>query len=147
MVYVCRCNWTAPVGTSIPDSHSRACTAPLPDGRVFLVGAQILKGRDPLVLSLSSDGLAFDQVARCGVTIPLSRDTPLCATSCPARSATPLWQSRTLVLHLLDQCACICASTEYLLPSYGSTADLRDVTLTSCPSSSTSLPRRCIGSE
>eukprot|EP00041_Stephanoeca_diplocostata_P037478 m.1420498 g.1420498 ORF g.1420498 m.1420498 type:complete len:164 (+) comp25045_c1_seq36:1692-2183(+) len=56
------CNWSAPVGTSIPDSHSRACSAPLPDGRIFLVGAQILKGRDPLVLSLSSDGLAYDQV-------------------------------------------------------------------------------------
>jgi hypothetical protein len=27
------CNWTAPVPTDIPDSHSRACTAPLPDGR------------------------------------------------------------------------------------------------------------------
>jgi hypothetical protein len=27
------CNWSAPIVTTIPDSHSRACTAPLPDGR------------------------------------------------------------------------------------------------------------------
>jgi hypothetical protein len=52
-----RCNWSAPTPTSIPDSHSRACTAPLPDGRVFMVGAQIPAGRDPLVLSLSENGL------------------------------------------------------------------------------------------
>lgn len=31
------CNWSAPVVTAIPDSHSRACTAPLPDGRIFMV--------------------------------------------------------------------------------------------------------------
>ena len=56
-----RCNWTAPVYTNVPDSHSRACTAPLPDGRIFLIGAQIPKTRDPLVLSLSTDGLNFDK--------------------------------------------------------------------------------------
>ena len=55
------CNWSAPVETNIPDSHSRACTARLPDGRVFLVGAQITHGRDPLVLSLSTDGLHWDE--------------------------------------------------------------------------------------
>lgn len=35
------CNWTAQVVTSIPDSHSRACAAPLPDGRIFMIGAQV----------------------------------------------------------------------------------------------------------
>ena len=57
-----RCNWTEPVATSIPDSNSRACTAPLPDGRIFLVGNQISSGRDPLVLSISKDGLDFSEV-------------------------------------------------------------------------------------
>lgn len=51
------CNWTAPQVTNIPDSHSRACTAPLPDGSIFMIGAQITKGRDPVVLSWSKDGL------------------------------------------------------------------------------------------
>jgi hypothetical protein len=55
------CNWTAPIETNIPDSHSRACTARLPDGRIFLVGAQIAHGRNPLVLSLSTDGLHWDE--------------------------------------------------------------------------------------
>ena len=55
------CNWTAPVVTNIPDSHSRACTAPLPDGRIFMIGAQIPKGRDPVVLSISKDGLAWGE--------------------------------------------------------------------------------------
>lgn len=56
------CNWTEPVATTIPDSNSRACTAPLPDGRIFLVGSQIPHGRDPLVLSISNDGLNFSEV-------------------------------------------------------------------------------------
>ena len=49
--------------TNIPDSHSRACTAPLPggDGRTFMIGAQIPRGRDPVVLSLSRDGLEWSQ--------------------------------------------------------------------------------------
>ena len=95
------CNWTEPVATTIPDSNTRACTAPLPDGRIFLVGNQIPHGRarkssccplfsmieidhftktgsgqtlygklkkrcvfsgDPLVLSISKDGLNFSEV-------------------------------------------------------------------------------------
>jgi hypothetical protein len=39
------CNWTAPVATNIPDSHSRACTSVLPDGRIYMIGAQIPKGQ------------------------------------------------------------------------------------------------------
>eukprot|EP00039_Didymoeca_costata_P002669 m.61823 g.61823 ORF g.61823 m.61823 type:complete len:517 (+) comp11453_c0_seq1:136-1686(+) len=58
---IATCNWSSPIGTSIPDSGSRACTAPLPDGRIFLIGAQIPTGRDPIVLSLSDDGLTFDK--------------------------------------------------------------------------------------
>jgi hypothetical protein len=56
------CNWTEPVATTIPDSNTRACTAPLPDGRIFLVGNQISRGRDPLTLSISKDGLNFNEV-------------------------------------------------------------------------------------
>ena len=55
------CNWTAPIVTTIPDSHSRACTAPLPDGRIFMIGAQIPSGRDPIVLSISKDGLDWSE--------------------------------------------------------------------------------------
>eukprot|EP01052_Picozoa_sp_SAG31_P022090 SAG31_NODE_1741_length_7387_cov_6.330132_3_plen_353_part_00 len=57
-----RCNWTAQVVTSIPDSHSRACAAPLPDGRIFMIGAQIPRGRDPIALSISEDGLEWSKV-------------------------------------------------------------------------------------
>lgn len=46
-----RCNWTAPVATNIPDSKSRACAAPLPTGQLFLIGAQIPRGRDPVCAS------------------------------------------------------------------------------------------------
>lgn len=56
-----RCNWSAATATTIPDSGSRACVAPLPDGRIFMVGAQIPTGRDPLVLSISHDGLNFSK--------------------------------------------------------------------------------------
>ena len=59
------CNWTAPVPTDIPDSHSRACAAPLPDGRIFLIGAQIPTGRDPVVLSISRDGLEYRSARAC----------------------------------------------------------------------------------
>lgn len=55
------CNWTAPQVTNIPDSHSRACIAPLPDGSMFMIGAQITKGRDPVVLSWSKDGLDWSK--------------------------------------------------------------------------------------
>jgi hypothetical protein len=54
------CSWSTPEYTNIPDSHSRTCTSSLPDGRIYMVGAQLTGGRDPLVLSISSDGLVFD---------------------------------------------------------------------------------------
>lgn len=56
------CLWSDPVFTSIPDSHSRTCASALPDGRIYLLGAQLTRGRDPLTLALSKDGLAFDKV-------------------------------------------------------------------------------------
>lgn len=62
------CNWTAPVKTSLPDSGSRTCAGTFPPLReggglhgVYMVGNQIDKGRDPVTLSLSQDGRAFDQ--------------------------------------------------------------------------------------
>jgi len=56
------CNWSAVVSSNIPDSHSRTCAAPLPDGQgVYLVGAQNPKSRDPVTLSIAADGLHFDQ--------------------------------------------------------------------------------------
>jgi len=67
-----RCReWSTPQPTNIPDSPSRSHAGRLPDGRVYLIGNQVcapLDGsgkrshytRDPLVLSLSSDGREFD---------------------------------------------------------------------------------------
>lgn len=57
-------NWTPGVQTDIPDSPSKAVAGTLPDGRIYLVGNQVaVKGRDPLVLSLSTDGIRFDWAA------------------------------------------------------------------------------------
>jgi len=56
------CAWTPPTLSSIPDSHSRTCAAPLPHGSgIYMVGAQNPTARDPLTLSIAADGLAFDQ--------------------------------------------------------------------------------------
>lgn len=60
------CPWTIPVPSTIPDSHTEMHTGLLPDGRVYLLGTQVPNTtarhrRDPLTLSLSSDGLAFDK--------------------------------------------------------------------------------------
>lgn len=74
------CNWTEPTNCGVPDSGSRSCSAPLKvcvrpesyepfvhcavvfqNGTIFLVGAQLMDGRDPLVLSLSDDGVTFDR--------------------------------------------------------------------------------------
>jgi hypothetical protein len=38
-----KCDWTIPQPTNIPDSHTRTCAAVLPDGRRWLVGAQLPK--------------------------------------------------------------------------------------------------------
>ena len=38
-----QCDWSVPQPTNIPDSHTRTCAAVLPDGRRWLVGAQLPK--------------------------------------------------------------------------------------------------------
>jgi len=60
--------WTIPVQTDIPDSPSKAVTGTLPNGKTYLIGNQIqssVRGhtRDPLVISLSSDGKTFNWAA------------------------------------------------------------------------------------
>ena len=56
------CNWSIPKIISIPDSKSRTCASVLPENKgIYLVGNQINKGRDPVTLSLSKDGIHFDR--------------------------------------------------------------------------------------
>jgi len=59
--------WTTPVRTDIPDSPSKAVAGTLPDGKIYLIGNQIPESahgfRDPLVISLSSDGKTFNWAA------------------------------------------------------------------------------------
>ena len=54
--------WTAAVRTNFPDACSRANAGTLPDGRVYVISNINPNGRDPLAISLSRDGLNFDQV-------------------------------------------------------------------------------------
>lgn len=60
--------WTVPQRTNIPDAGSRAVAGRLPNGGVYLVGNQTWgamesksSSRDPLVLSVSRDGIVLDQ--------------------------------------------------------------------------------------
>ena len=46
---------------SIPDTHSRTCSAVLPDGSIYIVGNQVANGRDPVTISISRDGINFDR--------------------------------------------------------------------------------------
>lgn len=60
--------WTTPVQTDIPDSPSKAFAGTLPNGKNYLIGNQIqsnVRGhtRDPLVISLSTDGKTFNWAA------------------------------------------------------------------------------------
>lgn len=56
--------WTLAVQTSIPDQPSKAVVGTLPDGRIYLMGNQVVgPARDPLVISLSRDGRRFDWAA------------------------------------------------------------------------------------
>ena len=60
------CNWSTAVPTTIPDSHTRTHVGALPDGRTYLLGTQVSNTslrhkRDPLTLSLSADGVSFNQ--------------------------------------------------------------------------------------
>ncbi len=54
--------WTPAVRTDVPDAASRSAVCTLPDGTVALINNPGT-GRDPLVLSLSADGLRFDRHA------------------------------------------------------------------------------------
>jgi len=76
--------WTTPQPTNVPDSPSRTHTGSLPDGRVFMLGNQLSAPpdvpdkprhytRDPLVLSLSSDGRVFDFAAAVRAGAPAIR--------------------------------------------------------------------------
>jgi hypothetical protein len=52
--------WTPPVRTNFPDAKSKFSGVRLPDGRFVLVSNAHPKRRDPLVLSISDDGLVFN---------------------------------------------------------------------------------------
>ena len=66
-------SWAEPEPTDIPDSPSRSFSGNLPDGRCYLIGNQVAKPfdqkqpqhhtRDPLVISVSRDGIVFDLAA------------------------------------------------------------------------------------
>ena len=59
--------WTKPRRTSYPDGNSRSSAGQLPDGTVYVInnprelGHPEHPNRDPLVISLSDDGLIFDR--------------------------------------------------------------------------------------
>ena len=54
--------WSPPVETDFTDNNTKFHLGRLPDGRWYHVGSPDLTGRRcPLVLSLSSDGVVFDQ--------------------------------------------------------------------------------------
>ena len=63
-------NWGPPYPTDIPDSPSRAQAIKLEDGTILLIGNQIAPyfddalylDRDPMTISISTDGYFFDQV-------------------------------------------------------------------------------------
>ncbi|MFI4911649.1 MAG: exo-alpha-sialidase [Sedimentisphaeraceae bacterium JB056] len=63
-------NWSMAYKTNIPDSPSKCVAGNLPDGRAFLIGNNIdrLWLRDPLILSISEDGINFTKAytIRCG---------------------------------------------------------------------------------
>jgi hypothetical protein len=53
--------WSSPVATDFSDTDAKFHFGRLPDGRFYYVGNPIGTGRNPLVLSLSRDGIRFDQ--------------------------------------------------------------------------------------
>ncbi|WP_165452361.1 exo-alpha-sialidase [Paenibacillus thalictri] len=55
-------SWSAPEPTLFPDSNTKFHFGRLPDGRFYYVGSPVPDGRrNPLVLSVSSDGISFDR--------------------------------------------------------------------------------------
>lgn len=61
-------SWSAPVETHFPDCNTKFHFGRLPDGRFYYVGTPVPNsGRNPLVLSVSADGIRFDHhVLLCG---------------------------------------------------------------------------------
>lgn len=51
--------WSKPVKTSFSDTSAKFHFGRLPDGRFYAVGNPVEQGRNPLVLSLSDDGVTF----------------------------------------------------------------------------------------
>ncbi|MFI4911650.1 MAG: exo-alpha-sialidase [Sedimentisphaeraceae bacterium JB056] len=64
--------WSKAYKTNIPDSPSKCVAGSLPDGRIYIIGNNIDKLwlRDPIMISLSTDGVHFDKsyVIRCGAS-------------------------------------------------------------------------------
>jgi hypothetical protein len=54
--------WNTPVRTNFPDARSKFSGTRLKDGRYVLVSNANPKKRDPLVLSISNDGIVFDKM-------------------------------------------------------------------------------------
>ncbi len=55
-------SWSKPHKTNFPDATSKFCGTQLPDGRYVLVSNPNPKKRDPLVISVSHDGLTFHKM-------------------------------------------------------------------------------------
>ena len=53
--------WSPPVMTDFSDTDAKFHLGRLPDGRFYHVGNPVGAGRTPLALSLSRDGVAFDE--------------------------------------------------------------------------------------
>ena len=70
------CNWTAPYFTTIPDSHSRACTAPLPDGRVFMIGVRDSSARALAPFTLLPPPWTVDATCWRGWGVPVESRAP-----------------------------------------------------------------------
>lgn len=54
--------WSIPVRTNFPDARSKFASIRLKDGRYVLVSNANYKKRDPLVISLSDDGVVFNKM-------------------------------------------------------------------------------------
>lgn len=54
--------WSHPIRTNFPDARSKFSGLQLKDGRYVLVSNANPKKRDPLVISLSNDGIVFDKM-------------------------------------------------------------------------------------
>jgi hypothetical protein len=65
-------SWTVPVQTNFPDACSRSAAGRLPDGTAYVINNPG-PHRDPLVLSLSADGLVFERHAVIAAHAPARR--------------------------------------------------------------------------